>query len=295
MKLARNRHFDDTRGDRGFFSRATGADYKLTMGSKRSSRSNRSKRSKTNTKNTNKGNGNGQLPAAGLKYLRLRNRYDAGAMGRRLGLWTPGSPGPNAAILQDLDLVRSRSRDATRNNGWIKKGINSWVSNEIGTGITPRSLAPDETFRERIGELWDEWTEVADADNVLDFYGLQALASRTRVEGGEIFIRLRPRSPERRVAGAAAIAARRARVLPICDEPGLTERPQYPRRHRVRRDRQAHGLLDVSLSPRREISRRRYRRARASAHRLGDPSIETNHCCDRSAVGGQFTDSTEKA
>jgi lambda family phage portal protein len=116
-------------------------------------------------------------------------------MGRRLGLWMPGSSGPNFAILQDLDLVRARSRDATRNNGWIKKGINSWVSNEIGTGITPRSLAPDENFRARANELWDEWTAQAHDEGTLDFYGLQALASRTRIEGGEVFIRLRPRSP----------------------------------------------------------------------------------------------------
>jgi hypothetical protein len=89
-------------------------------------------------------------------------------MRRRLGLWTPGSPGPNA-ILQDLDLVRSRSRDATRNNGWIKKGINSWVSIEIGTGITPSSFAPDEAFRKAADELWPEWVDVA--DRMLGFYG----------------------------------------------------------------------------------------------------------------------------
>ena len=45
-----------------------------------------------------------------LRAYRACGNYDAGAMGGRLGLWTPGSPGPNAAILQDLELVRSRSR-----------------------------------------------------------------------------------------------------------------------------------------------------------------------------------------
>ncbi|HMF52205.1 MAG TPA: phage portal protein, partial [Candidatus Saccharimonadales bacterium] len=68
-------------------------------------------------------------------------------------------------------------------------------SNEIGTGITPRSRAPDETFRKAADALWNDWTKVADADGVLDFYGLQSLASRTRVEGGEVFIRLRQRAP----------------------------------------------------------------------------------------------------
>jgi len=134
----------------------------------------------------------GATTRAGHSILSVRNRYDAGLMGRRLGIWIPGAPGPNAAVLQDLELVRARSRDATRNNGWIKRGINSWVSNEIGTGITPRSRGP-EGFRQAADDLWDEWVKIADADGVLDFYGLCSLACRTRVEAGEGFIRLRPR------------------------------------------------------------------------------------------------------
>lgn len=124
----------------------------------------------------------------------FRNYYEAGKSGRRLGIWQPGSLGPNAAVLQQLDLLRARSRDAARNNGWIKKGINTWVSNEIGTGITPRSQAPDEKFRQAADALWLKWGKFADADGLLDINGLMWSASRNRIESGEIFIRFRPRN-----------------------------------------------------------------------------------------------------
>src|SRR5689334_20843070 len=120
--------------------------------------------------------------------------YEAGSMGRRLSAWRASGLGPNTAILRgDIETLRARSRDAVRNNSWIKKGVSSWVSNEVGTGIEPRSMAPDDNFRKAAKNLWDQWIEFADADGVLNFYGMLALCSRSRIEGGEIFIRKRLR------------------------------------------------------------------------------------------------------
>ncbi len=126
--------------------------------------------------------------------LGIRNVYEAAGSGRRLKMWQPGQLGPNVAVLRDLDLLRRRSRDSTRNNVWISQGIRSLVSNEIGTGITPLSQASDKNFRKEADKLWSRWSKVADADGNLDFNGLLALASRTRIEAGEIFIRIRPRN-----------------------------------------------------------------------------------------------------
>jgi capsid protein len=58
------------------------------------------------------------------RSLKVQNAYEAASQGRRLKIWSPGSLGPNNSILNDLNLLRERSRDATRNNAWIKKGIN---------------------------------------------------------------------------------------------------------------------------------------------------------------------------
>ena len=130
------------------------------------------------------------------KSISIRNSYEAGASGRRLKYWIPGAPGPNDSILRDLNIIRDRSRDAGRNNAWIKQGIASTVAEEIGTGIRPRSRSTDKSFQEAANALWEKWTKVADADGVLDFYGLQSLASRGRIEAGEMFIRFRVRPPE---------------------------------------------------------------------------------------------------
>lgn len=80
-----------------------------------------------------------------------------------------------------------------RNNAWVTHGLGNRVANEVGTGITPRSKAPDEDFAKQADALWKDWIAEADADGTLDLNGLIALAVRSRQEGGECFVRLRPR------------------------------------------------------------------------------------------------------
>lgn len=122
--------------------------------------------------------------------------YEGAGAGRRLaGFYAPGS-GPNAALIGPLPMLRNRSRAGYRNNPWIKHGTNRLVSNEIGTGITPRSRAADESLRKAINGTWDAFADECDADGNLNFYGLQALASRTRNVAGEVFIRRRFRRSE---------------------------------------------------------------------------------------------------
>lgn len=120
--------------------------------------------------------------------------YDAaGTSGRRTRGWNPGAAGPRSALNGNLTQLRNRSRDQVRNNGLIGHGITSLVTNEIGTGIVPRSRTEDEGMRESINAMWNRSASELDADGVLDAYGLQSLASRTRRTAGEVFIRRRLR------------------------------------------------------------------------------------------------------
>ncbi|MBF0147276.1 MAG: phage portal protein [Magnetococcales bacterium] len=121
--------------------------------------------------------------------------YEAAASGRRLGNWQPGNEGVNALLFRDADLMRSRARDLVRRNAWAFNGVDSLVSNLVGTGIKPRSTHPDTAFKERVHALWLDWSREADAHGVQGFYGLQALAVRAMVEGGEVLARLRTRDP----------------------------------------------------------------------------------------------------
>lgn len=121
--------------------------------------------------------------------------HEAASSGRRLGGWDAPAVSPNQAAIADIDILRRRSRAAIRNNPWINRGVAADVANEIGTGITPRSRAPDPDMREALRELWNDWAPVADAAGVMDVYGVQYQAARARREAGEVFLRLRQRRP----------------------------------------------------------------------------------------------------
>ena len=121
--------------------------------------------------------------------------YDAAGGGRRSRAWTVGRAGAITAIAWAQDALRSKSRDLARKNVWAAAGLEAFVANAIGTGIKPQSMVRDLSKREAIHSLWWDWCEEADAAGVTDFYGLQALATRSMLEGGECFVRLRSRRP----------------------------------------------------------------------------------------------------
>ena len=138
---------------------------------------------------------------AWLKNLRRRMFggtpvYDGTGGGRRALAWMPGNPGAVAALSLAQDELRAKSRDLVRRNAWAAAGIEAFVANAIGTGIKPQSMVQDQTTREAIHSLWWDWCEQADAAGLTDFYGLQALATRAMLEGGEALIRLRYRRTE---------------------------------------------------------------------------------------------------
>ena len=115
------------------------------------------------------------------------NRYDAGGAGRRIARWSPPASGPQRA-LQGFERLRSRVHDAVRNDWAAESSTQKWVTNLIGTGIQPRFKSKPHRA------LWDQFVKQADADGVLDAYGLQVLLGRGLFDGGEVFLRRRPRA-----------------------------------------------------------------------------------------------------
>ena len=122
--------------------------------------------------------------------------HEAAGSGRRSLAWMPGNPGVVAALLTTHNDLRTKSRDLVRRNAWAQAALDAFVANAVGTGIKPQSLSDDESFKTSAQALWRDWTEEADAAGQTDFYGLQALACRSMLEGGECLIRLRPRRAE---------------------------------------------------------------------------------------------------
>ena len=156
---------------------------------------------------------------AWLKNLRRRMFggtpvYEGTGGGRRALAWMPSNPGAVAALSLAQDELRAKSRDLVRRNAWAAAGIEAFVANAIGTGIKPQSMVQDQTTREAIHSLWWDWCEQADAAGLTDFYGLQALATRAMLEGGEALIRLRYRRTEDGLPVALQIQVLEAEHLP---------------------------------------------------------------------------------
>jgi capsid protein len=125
--------------------------------------------------------------------------FDAAGTRRRLKSWMPTQYTTNVILSATGTVLRARARDALRNNPHANAACESFVANLIGTGIKPSSLLTDEDdteLRQSIMQTWLDWTDLADADGIADFYGMQTVAARSLFEAGEVFIRYRPRQPQ---------------------------------------------------------------------------------------------------
>jgi lambda family phage portal protein len=132
------------------------------------------------------------MPGAG----RTTPTYEGIGSGRRAQAWQVGNPSAVAALAYSQDQLRAKSRDLVRRNAWAAAGVEAFVANTIGTGIKPQSMVVNAAQREAIQSLWRQWCDEADAASLTDFYGLQTLACRAMLEGGECLVRLRFRRPD---------------------------------------------------------------------------------------------------
>ncbi|QXV72282.1 portal protein [Acidovorax phage ACF1] len=155
--------------------------------------------------------------AAAASGGRLRNRYDAAGMGKRLAGWIPPSSGPNTATA-GLQTIRNRARDSGRNDWAAKSVTQKWASNLIGIAITPRfKRIASKTRKAEITDLYNDFVKKADADYVLDLYGMQTLAVKAWCESGEVFARRRNRFPDEDLPVAMQVQLLEADMCPIFD------------------------------------------------------------------------------
>ncbi|WEK50319.1 MAG: phage portal protein [Candidatus Kaistia colombiensis] len=124
-----------------------------------------------------------------------RRGYEGASKGRRTDGWNATSQSANSEIEAAAPVLRARMRDLVRNNAHAAKAISVLSTNIIGDGIVPRSKTGDDALDNKINALWERWSTRCDADGQLDFLGMQTLACREMLEGGEVLIRKRPRKP----------------------------------------------------------------------------------------------------
>ncbi len=148
-------------------------------------------------------------PKRGLARTRARTAakvmlaYEGARVDRRMSGWFTIDSAANSEIGPALTFLRKRARDLVRNNAYAARAVDELVGHAIGTGITAQARLSDgngngnekgrQGITQQIDKAWRIWIQECDADGQLDFYGLQRLAARSVVEGGECIVRLRPR------------------------------------------------------------------------------------------------------
>ena len=117
--------------------------------------------------------------------------HEASRTGPRLRHWLPWDVSPRREHVA-LPLLRTRSRDAYRNNAIARAAIDRLVADIIGAGVSPKPTQADENTRLTIINTWESWSSVCDADGQTDFYGLQTMALRAMLMSGEVLALLLP-------------------------------------------------------------------------------------------------------
>lgn len=116
--------------------------------------------------------------------------YAGGRDARRSKNTTARATSANVEIGSSLTKVRDRAREFVRDT-WIGQRIlDVMVSHTVGTGIV---TSPDtgSDRDDRIFRLaFEEWSAGCDAEGVLDYHALTALAVRSMIEGGDAIGRM---------------------------------------------------------------------------------------------------------
>lgn len=127
--------------------------------------------------------------------------------------WVTSDGSADADTLADLPKLREQSRDLIRNEALPAGAINTVVTAVVGTGVVPQSridyeflgineeqAAQWERRAERIFAHWAEST-ACDAEGRLNFWKMQDLVQRSKLESGDVFaVRRYLPAPNRLVA-----------------------------------------------------------------------------------------------
>lgn len=149
-------------------------------------------------------------PTTGLKRWQARTHmamiggYTGASRSRRQTReWTTATGSADNVTLDDLPVLRERSRDLLRNAPLATGAVNTLVTNVIGTGLHPQSHIDREALRPYLKtddamEKWESdaervftaWATNPDCDITRGqtFTELQSLVLRSTLESGDVFV-----------------------------------------------------------------------------------------------------------
>lgn len=115
--------------------------------------------------------------------------YAAAKHGRRNKGWSGRSSSANAEVGSSLRELRNRSREFVRDSWAGQRMLDVLVGHVIGTGIQTVADTGSDRVDTAVKLVLEEWSANADIEGVLDWPGMQALAVRSMIEGGDTVIR----------------------------------------------------------------------------------------------------------
>lgn len=129
---------------------------------------------------------------------KMLSSYRGAEKNRLRADWKALNGSADADLLPDLPTLRQRSRDLNRNDAHASAITGTVVANVVGTGLKPQSRPDREAlgitdqqatdFSRRAERAWRRWVPMADSQNRMDFYEIQALVKRQIIENGEVFV-----------------------------------------------------------------------------------------------------------
>lgn len=137
-------------------------------------------------------------PAAGLRRAKFRRAtlietraYDAAKRDQRTLSWRAGGEDANAEIGASEEIVRNRSRDLGRNNGYAVQILDTFADHAVGTGIVGAPTGVKGRNAKKIATAWRDWSENSDHSGDHDLNGQIWLSARGMAESGAALIRFR--------------------------------------------------------------------------------------------------------
>lgn len=176
--------------------------------------------------------------------------YDASALsGSEIGDWVPFLQSPDSEITYNADIMRARSRDIIRNNGWAAGSITRIADGMVGNNfhvipqpnwrVLQRAYGPafDATwaseFRAEVIAEWRMWAEdpnfYCDAQRSMSVTQLFYLAARHKLADGDSLVM--PLWMDERLGFGAA---RYNTALQVIDPDRLSNPFDYPDTHNMR-------------------------------------------------------------
>jgi lambda family phage portal protein len=114
--------------------------------------------------------------------------------------WQPTSLSPTSIHRMDHNLLLRRARDLVENNPYAKSGVEAYVANVVGCGITPKPLLDSPVQRKQWIEAWNWWggeyVPQADYTGQQHIYELMALWLEEVIVAGGCLTYFRPLDPD---------------------------------------------------------------------------------------------------